>query len=443
VKLAVVGGGISGLSAALFAKDAGHEVDVYEASDRLGGVLATERRDGLLMERGPDAFIRTKPASIELCARLGVELIGTRDIPDRGARIVRDGKLIPLPDGLMLLAPTKIWPFARSPVMSMRGKLRLLREPTIPVRAGASDDDDETLASFVRRRLGDEALDRLAQPLVAGIYSGDPETLSLRATMPRLLDLERSHGSLIRGMQAGATGQPAASGARYSLFQTPASGMQTLVDALVERLELDGVRLHTGRRIGSLDDLDVDGTVIALPAAAAAGLLGGPVAEDLSAIRTTGSATISFAWPAEAVAAAGGYGFVIPVVEGRFCMACTFAHNKYEGRAPEGTALLRAFVGGALGPDVASLSDEELINGARDDLKELLGIAPDPELAVLSRYDSAQPQYELGHLDRVARIEAAMAARPGVALAGNSYRGVGVADCVNSAKAAVASLTGG
>ncbi|MCP4867780.1 MAG: protoporphyrinogen oxidase [Proteobacteria bacterium] len=440
MKITIVGGGISGLSAALVARDAGCEVELIEACDRLGGVLATEHRDGLLMERGPDSFVRTKPAAIELCERLNVDLIPTRDIPDRGARIVKDGRLLPLPDGLMLLAPTKIWPFALSPVMSFGGKLRMLRETSIPVREGASDTDDETLASFVRRRLGDEALDRLAQPLVAGIYSGDPEKLSLRATMPRLLDMERKYGSLIKGMQAAAKGKPAASGARYSLFQTPASGMQTVVDALVERLQLDGVTLTTGRRIESLDELDGDGTVLALPARAAAALLDGDLADELSAIRTTGSATISFSWPAEAVPAAKGYGFVVPAIEDRFCMACTCAHNKYDGRAPEGTALLRAFVGGALGPDVAALTDDEIITRARDDLKELLGIKTDPDVVVLSRYDSAQPQYEVGHLDRVARIEAAVTERPGIELVGNSYRGVGVADCIVSARRGIASL---
>ena len=440
MKIAVVGGGISGLSAALFARDAGCEVELIEASDRFGGVLATEHRDGLLMERGPDSFVRTKPAAIELCERLHVDLIGTRDIPDRGARIVKGGRLRPLPDGLLLLAPTRLWPFALSPVMSFGGKLRMLREPSIPVREGASDTDDETLASFVRRRLGDEALDRLAQPLVAGIYSGDPETLSLRATMPRLLDLEREHGSLIKGMTAAAKGQPVASGARYSLFQTPASGMQTVIDALVERLSLDGVALTTGRTITSLDQFDADAVVVALPARAAATLVDGALADELTAIRTTGSATISFSWPIAAVPQARGYGFVVPAIEDRFCMACTFAHNKYDGRAPEGTALLRAFVGGALGPDVAALSDDELVARARDDLKDLLSIASDPDHVVLSRYDSAQPQYEVRHLDRVARIEAEVGKRPRLALVGNSYRGVGVADCIVSARRGIASL---
>jgi oxygen-dependent protoporphyrinogen oxidase len=440
VKIAIIGGGISGLTAALFARDAGCEVELFEGSDRFGGILATVHDDGLLMERGPDSLVRTKPAAIELCERLAVDLVGTKQIPDAGARIVRDGRLLPLPDGLILLAPTRLWPFLVSPVMSMKGKLRVLREPSIPVRAGASDDDDETLASFVRRRLGEEALHRLAQPLVAGIYAGDPETLSLRATMPRLLDLERDHGSVIKGLKAASVGQPPARGARYDLFLTPASGMQTLVDALVERLELDGVTLHRERPIHQLEEIDADATVLALPAGAAAALVDGSLAEELRAIRTTGSATISFAWPADAVPQARGYGFVVPAVEGRFCMACTFAHHKYEGRAPEGTALLRAFVGGALGPDIAALSDQELIDGASADLEELLGITVSPTAVVLSRFEAAQPQYEIGHLDRVSRIEAEVARRANLELVGNSYRGVGVADCVTSAKRGIDAL---
>ncbi len=440
-RVAVVGGGVSGLAAALFARDAGFEVALHEASDRFGGALSTRREGGFLMEGGPDSFVRTKPASLKLCERLGVDLIGTQDLPQAGARIVRGGRLLALPSGLQLLAPTKPLAFALSGILSWKGKLRVLREPSIPVREGASEDDDESLASFVRRRLGDEALDRLAQPLVAGIFSGDPETLSLRATMPRLLDLERDHGSLIAGMQAAARGRPAAKGARYDLFRTPASGMQTVVDALVERLELDGVTLTTGAPVTDLAAVDADHVVLALPAAAAGRLLDGPLADALGELQTTSSATISFGWEAPVADNVGNaYGYVAPAVEGRFCMAATVAHNKYEGRAPFGGGLVRAFVGGALGPDVTELDDDTLIERARADVGELLRIDAPPDVVHLTRHHHAQPQYVLGHLDRVARIEALAAEAPRIVLAGNSYRGVGVADCVASARRAVDSL---
>lgn len=440
MKLAVVGGGITGLAAALFAQDRGTDVTVYEATDHLGGVLRTVRDDGLLMERGPDALVRLKPASIELCDRLHVDLVPTAKLEraKSNASIVRDGRLHPLPDGLQLLAPTRLLPFATSGIVSWPGKLRMGMDLLLPTRKGASDEDDESLADFVRRRLGQEALDRIAQPLVAGIYSGDPERLSLRATMPRLLDLERKHRSLILGMRR--TSKAQASGARYSLFVTPASGMCTLVDAVIEALLDGGSRIETNAKIDSLDHLDADRTILALPAPASGALLGGELAAELSAIRTTSSATINFVWPADAIPEDLGYGFVVPAIEQRFVMACTIASHKYEGRAPEGLALARGYVGGALGPDVGALSDTELIEGARRDLSELMGIQAQPMRAVLTRWAGSQPQFELGHLDQIRRIEELAAENPDLAVAGNWLGGVGVSDCVDSARRAVERL---
>jgi protoporphyrinogen/coproporphyrinogen III oxidase len=440
MKLAVVGGGITGLAAALFAQDRGADVTVYEANEQPGGVLQSVRDDGLLMERGPDAFVRLKPASIELCERLHVDLVPTAKLETAksGASIVCGGRLHPLPDGLQLLAPTRLAPFAVSGIVSWPAKLRMGMDLFLPTRKGASDTDDESLADFVRRRLGQEALDRIAQPLVAGIYSGDPERLSLRATMPRLLDLEREHRSLILGMRK--TAKARASGARYSLFVTPASGMATLVDAVVEALTDGGARIETGTKVDALTDLDADRTILALPAPASAKLLDGELAAELSAIRTTSSATINFVWPSDQIPAELGYGFVVPVVEKRFVMACTIASHKYEGRAPEGLALARGYVGGALGPDVTKMSDAELIEGARRDLSELMGIDAQPMRAVLTRWTGSQPQFEMGHLERIARIEALAAANPDLAVAGNWLTGVGVADCINSARAAVERL---
>jgi len=437
VRIAVVGGGITGLAAALFALERGADVTLYEARDDVGGVLQTVRDDGLLMERGPDAFVRLKPASIELCDRLGVDLVPTAKLEraKANAAIVRDGRLHPLPDGLHLLAPTRMLPFATSGIVSWPGKLRMGMDLLIPTRSGASDDDDESLADFVRRRLGQEALERIAQPLVAGIYSGDPEKLSLRATMPRLLDLERKHRSLILGMRR--TAKARASGARYSLFVTPESGMRTLVDAVVEALLDGGVRIETGAPVDSLEALDADRTILALPAPTSAKLLDGELATELTAIRTTSSATVNFVWPADVIPADLGYGFVVPAIEDRFVMACTIASHKYEGRAPEGQAVARGYVGGALGPDVRSLTDSELIEGARRDLSDLMGIDAQPMRSVLTRWTGSQPQFEMGHLARIARIRELETADPDLAIAGNWLTGVGVADCVNAARAAV------
>lgn len=442
MKIAVVGGGISGLSAALFALDRGADVTLYEASDRLGGCLQTERDGDLLMERGPDSLIRMKPASIKLAERLGVDIVGTQEHAGPTAYVVRHGRLAPLPPGLQLLAPTAAGPFLASDIVSWGAKMRMGMDLVLPRRKGATDDDDESLASFVRRRLGQEALDRLAQPLISGVYSGDPERLSLRATMPRLLDLEREHRSLILGMRRAAAGRPS-SGPRYSMFVTPESGMGTIVAALIEAIELAGGTMKTGSPVEALEELDADGTILALPATRSADLLGdGELSTLLRAVRTHHSATINFVWPRGEVPARSGNGFVVPSIEKRFIMASTFMSQKYPGRSGEEHAVVRAYVGGAHGPGVPKLSDSELIEGARSDVSELLGIRAQPMRAVLSRWHNLHPEYEVGHLQRVARMDELIAQRPGVALAGNSYRGAGIADCVLSAGRAVDRLLG-
>ncbi|MEE2829364.1 MAG: protoporphyrinogen oxidase [Myxococcota bacterium] len=435
----VVGGGISGLAAALECLDRGAPVEVLEASERVGGMLDTEQSDELLLERGPDSLVRTKPEAIELCDRLHVDLIGTRPTKRPRALIVRDGRLLPIPTGFQLLAPTRLGPFLGSSLLSWPGKVRMSREWFLPCRDGAGEEDDESLASFVRRRFGQEALDRIAQPLIAGIYSGDPEQLSLRATMPRLLDLEREHGSVIRGMRSTST--EAAAGARYGLFQTPGSGMQTLVTALAEAIELEGGRISTGTQVESLSDLPASQAVIlATPLPVTARLVeeqDADLAALLRGIPTTSTATINFVCPAGVLdSIPEGYGFVVPAVEKRFVMACSFSSRKYEDRSDEDQEILRAFVGGALGPDIESLSDEEIVQQAQEDLEGLLGQELGPTTVVLSRYHGAQPQYHLGHLDRVGAIEERVSRLPGLELAGNYLRGVGISDCIRVARRA-------
>ena len=443
MRAAVVGGGVSGLTAALELLERGAEVTLFEASPRLGGALQTHRQDDLLLELGPDSFVRTKPAAIELCERLGVDLVPTRPSESARALIVRDGKLHPLPAGLQLLAPTRVLPFASSPILSWPGKLRAGCDLLLPRRKGATDTDDESLASFVRRRLGSEVLARIAQPLVGGIYSGDPEQLSLRATMPRLLDLERKHRSLILGMRRTVGTQ--AAGARYSIFLTPRSGMQTLVDALVEAIELGGGRIEVSRPFETLEEIsDFDGVVLAVPPARVARLMESkcpPLADDLRSIPTTSSATINFVWPKGVLdRTPEAFGFIVPAVEKRFLMACTFSSRKYEDRSGPDREVLRAYVGGVLGPDVTALSDGELIEATRKDLTQLLCIDSQPEQTLLSRHHRGQPQFVLGHTQRVQRIDAVMEEVPGIELAGNAYQGVGIADCVLSARKAVTRL---
>lgn len=460
-RVLVIGGGISGLACAhrlLEERDAhglALEVALLEAGDRPGGSIHTETRDGFVIEQGADSFITTKPAALDLCNRLGLEdeLIRTNDA-HRKTLILSRGQLHPLPDGLMMLAPTQLWPFVTSPLFSWSGKVRMGLDLVLPPCQSA---EDESLASFVRRRLGQEALDRLAQPMIGGIYTADPETLSLRATMPQLLELEAQHGSVIRGLlaqrNAGAAG---AAGARYSLFVSLRRGMQTLVEALAARL---GEVVRRQQRVRSVtrasDQWQVqmedgaaqtaDAVVLATPAFVAAGLLRDydmDLSAELAAIEYASSVVVNLAYCRDEVPhPLDGFGFVVPAVEQRSIIAGSFSSVKFTGRAPEGKVLLRCFAGGALQPAMCDLDDEQLLAACGQELRDLLGIQAAPLFATIHRHPRAMPQYKVGHLDRVARIRARAAATPGLQLAGNAFDGVGIPDCVRAGEgAAVATL---
>jgi oxygen-dependent protoporphyrinogen oxidase len=462
LRVVVVGGGIAGLAAAHrlseLARAEGRALDLVllEAAARLGGTIRTERVDGFLLESGADSFISEKPWALALAERIG---LGARlqrtDDRFRRTYVVRGGRLRPLPEGFLLLAPTRAWPVLASSVFSWRGKLRLGLDLILPRGPGAGD---ESLGSFVRRRLGREALERVAQPLVGGIYTADPDRLSLGATMPRFLALEREHRSLILGLRRTArTGEAAGvSGARWSLFVTLAGGMEELVAALAARLPAGTVRLSTpvgavaptasGWRVdlGAGPPIDADGVVLAGPVPAMAGIVNAadrPLAGLLEGIPCASSATVTLAYPRARVGhPLDGFGFVVPRVEGRAILACTFSSVKYPGRAPAGFALLRVFVGGAMQADLLARDDRALLKLAHEDVASLLGITGDPVLSRVARHPGAMPQYEVGHLDRVAAIEARLETLPGLALAGGAYRGVGIADCVRSGEAAAERL---
>ena len=448
-RVAIVGGGLTGLSAALALADADQPLEILllEASDRLGGVLSSVRWGGVLCEEGPDSLVTTKPAAITLCERLGVALVPC--LPSTGGALIAKGdRLVPLPDGFHLLAPARIGPFLTTDHVSWWGKLRMALDLVLP-RARYGVDEDVSLAEFVRGRLGQEALDRLAQPLVAGIYSGDPERLSVGATMPDLLELEQTHRSLILGMRARSRAQPdaKASGARYGLFRTPAEGMGAIPDALeaalagkveirtrtkVLRIERDGV----WRVVLDSGAVDVDGVIVATPHRIAADLLEphAPSASGaLRGIRTSSTATLNLLFRRSAFGRGipRGNGFVVPAVEpGRTLMACTFATNKYAGRGDDDHFLVRGFVGGALGRRQFGLEDDALIAGVLGDLRTLVGITEAPTRVHLRRWTNALPQYELGHRGRVRRIEAGMASVVGLELAGNAIGGVGLGNVV-------------
>jgi oxygen-dependent protoporphyrinogen oxidase len=472
MRLVVVGGGVTGLAAAHRAAELATERGValqlllLEAGERCGGLLRTTRREGFVLEHGPDSMITDRPWGVALARRLGLEgeLIGTRG-EHRRSFVVRRGRLHPVPEGFQLLAPGRFLPLAASPLFSPAGKLRMALDLVLPPSRA---EGDESLGNFVRRRLGREALERVAQPMIAGIYGADPDETSLLATLPRFREMERQHGSVIRGMwargRAAGVSSAGVSGARYGLFVSFRTGMQTLVEALEGALP-EGVvrkraRVTALRRAGSEWRLGVAGpgsperevaaeaVVLALPAPACAPLLreAAPVlAEQVGAIPCGGAATVTGCWPCREVShPLDGFGFVVPRTEGRAILGCTFSHVKYEHRAPEGHALLRAFL--PLPPGAEELPDDELearlTAAGLADLRALLGIRAEPTFTLCWFGRAVMPHYRVGHLERVAEIERLAEQLPGFALAGNAYRGVGIPDSIRSGEQAAERLVG-
>ncbi|HEV2283642.1 MAG TPA: protoporphyrinogen oxidase [bacterium] len=464
-RVVVVGAGIAGLAAALRIAEAARRVDlvVCEAGSRAGGVIATQRDGGYLIEAGPDSFLTEKPEALRLCERLGLAagLVGVQSGAAR-AYVVRRGRLVQIPDGFRLVAPTRLLPWLRSPLFSWPGKARMAIDCVLPRGRPAAD---ESVASFVIRRFGREAFERVAQPMIGTIYTGDAAALSLEATMPRLAEVERRYGSVIRGLvraQEAAkraevlrqTGQAAArrpgTGRRLGIFAALADGMQALPDAAVTRLPAGALRLGTAvRTVTRIGDgaryavaleggppLEADAVVIAVHAPAAGRLvagLDGALASQLSAIAYASSASVTLAYRRDEIRhPLDGLGFVVPQVERRPILAASFASVKFPGRAPAGAVLIRVFLGGALAPEMAALDDDRLVAIVRGELDALLGAAGTPHFVRVHRHREAMPQYVVGHLARVAEIEDRIAGHPGLALAGAAYRGIGIPDCIRS-----------
>jgi len=474
-RIIVVGGGVSGMAAAhrvvelASARSAPIDVRVLEARDQLGGSLVTNRHDGFLVEAGPDSFITQKPWALALCKRLG---LGDEIIPTnpafRRTFVVRKGRLHPIPEGFLLLAPSRIMPFVTSRLFSWPGKLRMGLDLILPAK-DHGQDGDESLASFVRRRFGREALERVAQPLVGGIYTADPEKLSLRATMPRFLDMEAEHRSLILGMRRGAkamaraakerkSAQSVDSGARYSMFVSLASGMSRLIEVLRSRLPADAIRTDAAvtrvAQVGARWQVSLadgtsetaDGVILTCAAYHSAELvrpLDTNLADDLASIEYASSATLSLAFRREQVPnPLDGFGFVVPAVENKTLIAVTFNSVKFADRAPEGWVLMRAFLGGAMQPEVYEMDDARLRDAVLRDLRDLLGIEDPPRFVELYRWPRSMPQYPVGHLHAVAAIHRKLASWPGLAIGGSAFGGVGIPDCVHSGETAAEAIVG-
>lgn len=461
----VIGGGITGLSAAYRLRQEAEkrcipiEITLLEESNKVGGVIQTENRDGFIIEHGPDAFITSKPWAMVLCEELCIsdKLIGTN--PNvRRSFVVRKGKLLPVPEGFYLMAPGSFGPFIRSPIFSLTGKFRIALDLILPRR---SDMGDESVADFVRRRLGKQAFERMAQPMIGGIYTSDAENLSLNATFPRFLDMEREHGSIIKALlvqkrNAEQTSR-GTSGARYSLFQSFTAGMQTLTDTLAEQLsdcihlqksvaaiQLNDSRLGWNVCLDDGEQFGADLICIALPAHQTAKLMSTvspSLYEKLSEIQYKSSVTVNFAFRREHVMhPLNGMGFVVPITEGLNIVGCSFSSVKFENRAPVEYVLLRAFVGENAMVINEGIDTTRLVTTVLKEVTELIGISKAPIFSVVSEHSYAMAQYKVGHKKVIGEIDELVEHFPRLALAGNAYHGIGIPDCINSGEQAALKL---
>jgi protoporphyrinogen/coproporphyrinogen III oxidase len=456
-RIAIIGGGIAGLSAAFYlekARRAGADLQwaLFEKSDRLGGVIQTERRDGFVIEAGPDSFLSIKPDASRLCQEMGLgdQLISSNDA-GRKTYILVKGSLVPVPQGLEFMVPTRIWPMVTTPLFSFSTKLRMVAELFSSAR---KDAGDESVGDFVRRHFGQEMVDRVAEPLLAGVYGGNAERLSVRAVLPRFVEMERQHGSLVRATLKGKAlarlrGKP------QPLFTSLKNGMQQMVEALAAALPQASIRMrqHSLSLRPVNDDWEIESAgiserfqaaLLAIPAPAAAGLLRQfhpAFIEGLAKIDYTSTAAVALAY--DQAELPPGHGFLVPRSEGRKIMACTFVHEKFPYRARDNKKLLRCFFSSSRIPDLLAHSDEALQQFARQELKEIFGLTAEPRFALTFRWDRAMAQYETGHLDRVAEMEKIIAAMPGFHIIGNSFHGIGVPDCIKSARLAVEQIISG
>lgn len=470
LKIVIIGGGLSGLATAfrLHELKSQKEFDgdflLLEAGARLGGTIQSEFYDGFLLEGGADSFLSQKTAALDLARKLKLEneLTPTRD-EFRRSFLVRANRLRALPPGFQLIAPSNVPAFFASEILSAAGKMRLANERFLPA---AAPQTDESLADFARRRFGREALERIAQPMFAGIYTADPEKLSIKATQPRFLELEQRFGSVIAGLeeqakQAEISSQKFESGAggvRYNLFLSFKNGMQTLLDGLIENLPPQIARTnsavrnlhfdaHENRWRISLENneiIEADAICLALSARHAADLLRAEfpaLAQELASIEYASTATINFGFErAQILHPLDGFGFVVPFVERRALLAATFSSVKFANRAPAGKVLIRAFVGGALQPEMFALDDREMIERALQDLRSLVGAVGAPLFARAARWANSMPQYHVGHLAKVERISRHLQKIPTLQFATNAFYGVGVPDVIKQGETAANNL---
>jgi oxygen-dependent protoporphyrinogen oxidase len=450
MKVAVIGGGIAGVAAAYELARAGAEFTLYEASHRLGGIVETVRRDGFVVECGPDSWVTEKPWARELAVELGLEdeIIPSNDVLRR-TYIVRGGELVAMPDGMRMMVPVEWEPLLASPLFSEQAKQGYLREPERAEELkAAAPADDESVASFVRRHFGDEVAATISAPLLSGVFGGSVERLSVRAVMPAFVKMEREQGSLITALQKASQQSSAA------VFTTLKSGLQTLIDGMAATLPASSIRLGDGVsevarsgakwRVSAASDVaEFDAVLVATPADVTRGLLAPLDAAfgELLAMEASSAIVVALAFAPEAAQTLRipqGFGFLVPQraeAESQL-LACTFVDQKFAHRVPEGGVLLRGFFGGEAAPGLLGLPDDALVSLAREQLSPLLGALPEASFAVVRRWPRSLPQYVVGHLERMAQLDGCVQALPGLHLIGNAYYGVGLPDLVRQGREA-------
>ncbi|MGD0497783.1 MAG: protoporphyrinogen oxidase [Bryobacteraceae bacterium] len=455
----IIGGGISGLSTAYYLAKGGAPSTIVESRPRLGGVIQTERVEGCTIETGPDSFLSIKPAALELIRELGLagEVIGSNDHL-RKTYVLKGGRLLPLPDGLMMVAPTKILPLLATSLLSWGTKLRMATEL---IRAPKPTDRDESVAQFVFEHYGAEAVDYLAEPLLSGIYGGSPDVLSVAAVLPRFVELANRYGSLTRGVlaeRAKAAGARAHGAVPPPLFRTLKGGLGQLVDAMAARIggyvEVRRARAETVERHGAGFRVRADGdwieanhVVIACEAHSGAELLrivDARLGELLGAVPYSSSMTVALGFDAaDFRRPPEGFGFLVPRKERRRLIACTWVGTKFPYRVPEGKIVARCFLGGMEDAAILAEPDDAIVAAVLAELRDIAGVTAQPRFTRIARWPRSMAQYAVGHPQRLAEIEARTAAIPGLHLAGNAYTGIGVPDCIRMGRAAAEQILSG
>ena len=445
-KVAIVGSGISALACAVALKEEGIDFVVLEKGPAAGGKLLTEKVDGFVVEAGPDSFLPEKPWTLDLIGKVGLEdqLLATNE-EQKGTYIYSQGRLHRLPEGVILMVPTMLMPLARSRLISLPGKVRMGMEAFVPAK---KDGSDESLARFVTRRLGRECLEKIAEPLVAGIHTSDPEDMSVKAVFPRFLEMEKRSGSLIRAMvKTMKKAPPVTTFPKLTYFMSLKEGMQQLVDRCVSfageeriRTSCEVTQVRSASQgyevLAGSERMVFDAVVLATPAYVTHDVLGPmapALADRLSPIAWSSTATISLAFAGHGVPSRlPGFGFIVPRVEQRRINAATWSSIKWSFRAPPHCQLIRVFVGGGQHEELVSCEDKDLVAIVREELGEIAGITGEPLFSKVYRWARSMPRYTVGHLDRVDAIDDARKPYPGLYLTGCSYRGIGIGDCVRS-----------